>query len=146
MLLTPEAVYIGLSARTDANGAAALVRLLASLGRRAEVVTPPAGVLHLKTACSLVEEHTLLATRALAEAALFPDLDVVVVPEGEEPVANALRVNGVVLIADGFPKTARPARSSRLRRAPARARRSHEARCRPVVHVAALVVTPTPDA
>ena len=80
VLLTPEAVYIGLSARTDAIGAAALVRLLASLGRRAEVVTPPAGVLHLKTACSLVEDHTLLATRALAEAALFPDLDVVVCP------------------------------------------------------------------
>ena len=106
VLLTPEAVYIGLSARTDAGGAAALVRLLGSLGRRVRVVTPPAGVLHLKTACSLVEDHTLLATRALAEAALFPDLDVVVVPEGEEPVANALRVNGAVLIADGFPKTA----------------------------------------
>ena len=106
VLLTPEAIYIGLSARTDAVGAAALAQVLASLGRRAEVVTPPAGVLHLKTACSLVEDHTLLATRAMAEAALFPDLDVIVVPEGEEAVANALRVNGAVLIADGFPKTA----------------------------------------
>ena len=106
VLVTPEVVYIGLSARTDAIGAAALARLLASFGRRAEVVTPPAGVLHLKTACSLVEDHTLLATRAVAESALFPDLDVVVVPDGEDPVANALRVNGAVLIADGFPKTA----------------------------------------
>ena len=105
VLLTPEAVYIGLSARTDAAGAADLSGLLASIGRHAVVVAPPAGVLHLKSACSLVDEHTLLATRALAGAVDFPNLDVVMVPEGEEPAANALSVNGTVLVADGFPKT-----------------------------------------
>jgi dimethylargininase len=106
VLLTPEAVYIGLSARTDAEGAATLAGALASLGRRAEVVTPPSGVLHLKTACSLVDDRTLLATRAMADARLFPGLDTIVVPEGEEAVANALCVNGAVLIAEGFPKAA----------------------------------------
>jgi dimethylargininase len=106
VLLTPEAVYIGLSARTDLEGATALARVLASLGRRAVVVTPPPGVLHLKTACSLVDDGTVLATRAMADARLFPGLDTLVVPEGEEAVANALCVNGVVLLAEGFPKTA----------------------------------------
>ena len=105
VLLTPDAVYVGLSARTDVEGAAALAGALTSLGRRAVVVTPPPGVLHLKTACSLVDDRTLLATRAMADAGLFPGLDTIVVPDGEEPVANALCVNGVVLIAAGFPQT-----------------------------------------
>jgi len=106
VLLTPEAVYIGLSSRTDLDGATALAGVLASLERRAVVVTPPPGVLHLKTACSLVDDGTVLVTRAMADAHLFPGLDTLVVPDGEEAVANALCVNGVVLIADGFPKTA----------------------------------------
>ena len=71
----------------------------------AVVVAPPAGVLHLKSACSLVDEHTLLATRALAEALTFSGLDIVMVPDGEESAANALCVNGTVLIAEGFPQT-----------------------------------------
>ena len=105
VLLTPEAVYIGLSARTDPAGATDLSGLLASIGRHAVVVAPPAGVLHLKSACSLVDEHTLLATRALAEALTFSGLDIVMVPDGEESAANALCVNGTVLIAEGFPQT-----------------------------------------
>lgn len=106
VMVTADAVYIGLSARTDTAGAEALVAALSSLGRRGVIVEPPAGVLHLKTACSMLDEETVLATAQLADAGLFPDLKRVVVPEGEEPVANALRVNDTVLIADGFPKTA----------------------------------------
>lgn len=106
VLLTRDAVYIGLSARTDVAGATRLARILASLGRRAVIVTPPPGVLHLKTGCSLLDDETVLATRAVADAGLFPGLATVVVPDGEEAVANALCVNGTVLIAAGFPRTA----------------------------------------
>lgn len=106
VLLTADRLYIGLSARTDREGARELVAALAKLGRQAEVVVPPPGVLHLKTGCSLLDETTLLATRQIADAGLFQGLDGVVVPEGEEPVANALAVNGTVLIAAGFPRTA----------------------------------------
>lgn len=106
VMVTPEAVYIGLSARTDEAGAEDLVRVLAELGRKGIVVTPPAGVLHLKTACSLLDEETILMTKAIADAGLFAGMEAVVVPEGEEPVANALRINDTVLIADGFPRTA----------------------------------------
>jgi dimethylargininase len=105
VLLTRDAVYIGLSARTDLAGASSLAAILASLGRRAVIATPPPGVLHLKTGCSLLDDETVLATRAVADAGLFPGLATVVVPEGEEAVANALCVNGTVLLADGFPQT-----------------------------------------
>ena len=106
VLITPHAVYIGLSARTDLAGATALADILIALGRRAAIVTPPSGLLHLKTGCALVDDLTVLATRAVADAGLFSGLDSIVVPEGEEAVANALCINGVVLIASGFPRTA----------------------------------------
>lgn len=103
VLVTPRAVLVGRSARTDAAGAEALVAALGRLGRAAEVVVPPPGVLHFKTACSLLDEETVLATEALAE--FFPGLRVVRVPAGEEAAANALRVNDAVLLGDGFPRT-----------------------------------------
>lgn len=105
VMVTPAAVFIGLSARTDAAGAEDLVEALAELGRKGVVVTPPPGVLHLKTACSLLDDETVLMTEAMEKAALFPGMRALVVPEGEEPVANALRVNDTVLITEGFPKT-----------------------------------------
>lgn len=104
VLVTPRAVIIGLSARTDARGAGAVAALLAEFGRKAEVVTPPPGVLHFKTACSLLDSETVLATEALA--GFFPGMRVVRVPEGEDAAANALRVNDVVLVGAAFPRTA----------------------------------------
>src|ERR1700761_8471612 len=68
VLVTPACVYIGLSHRTDATGAAGLKRLLESLGRRARVVETPPGVLHFKSASTLIDEETVLALPALAGA------------------------------------------------------------------------------
>ena len=96
-------VLIGLSARTDRVGAEALAGLLAALGRRAEVVTPPPGVLHLKTAATLVGEGVVLATEALAAAGMFDGLEVIAVPAGEEGGANVLRVGYVLLVGAGYP-------------------------------------------
>ena len=106
VMVTANTVYIGLSGRTDGTGADELVRLLDEFGEVGKVVAPPPGVLHLKTGCSMLDEGTILAIREIADARLFDEFDVVVVPEGEEPVANALRVNDFVLIADAFPRTA----------------------------------------
>jgi dimethylargininase len=103
VLVMPETVMIGLSSRTDRRGAEALSACLAELGRQARIVTPPPGVLHFKTACSLLDEATILAAPALADA--FPGRRVLVTPEGEEAAANALRINEVVLVGAGFPRT-----------------------------------------
>jgi dimethylargininase len=80
--------------------------LLAQIGREAIVVDTPPGVLHLKSDCTIVDEHTILATRRLAASGIFKGFRVIVVPEGEEAAANALRLNGHLLMADGFPRTA----------------------------------------
>lgn len=105
VLATPKGVMVGLSARTDRTGAQALLACLERLGHKGTIVETPAGVLHFKTDCSLLDEESVLSTRRLAQSGVFDGFRQVLVPEGEEAAANALRVNDVVMVAAGFPKT-----------------------------------------
>ncbi len=114
VLMTARGAMIGLSARTDRAGAEALVacldRLWAGPGdrprRRAAIFQTPEGVLHFKSACSLLDEESVLVTPAMARAGMFAGLREVLVAEGEEAAANALRVNDVLLVSEGYPRTA----------------------------------------
>ncbi len=106
ILILPDEILIGLSARTDREGAERFAELAGELGRRVRIVEPPRGTLHLKTASSLIDERTVIATPALAGADLFGDVDVVTTPEGEEAAANLLRVNETVLVGAAYPATA----------------------------------------
>ena len=106
VLAMPGRVFIGLSARTDRSGAESLARLLDQLGYRAEIVEAPPGVLHLKTASSLVDEETVLATAALAASGIFAGYRVLEVPAGEEGGANVLRVRESLLVGEGYPAIA----------------------------------------
>ncbi len=105
VLVTPETVFIGLSHRTNAAGAEALRGHLAALGRKARIVATPAGVLHLKSACALPGEDTILATPAMAASGIFSSFRLLVTPEGEEGAANALRIHDTVLVSDAWPRT-----------------------------------------
>ena len=105
VLITPRTIFIGLSKRTNRAGAEALRDRLRELGREARVVATPAGVLHFKTASSLLDENTILATRAMADSGVFAGFEVLLTPEGEEGAANALRVNDVVFVGDQYPRT-----------------------------------------
>ena len=104
VLVLPDKVLIGLSARTDRAGAEALAGLVEQLGYAAVIAATPAEVLHLKTASSLLDEETVLSTRALAETGIFAGYRVIEVPEGEEGGANVLRVNDRVLAGAGYPR------------------------------------------
>jgi dimethylargininase len=106
VLVTPDGIRVGLSARTDRTGADELVRLLAELGRQATIATTPEGVLHFKSDCSLLDEETMLSTERLAASGVFKGMRVLMTPEGEEAAANALRVNDRVLVGAGYPQTA----------------------------------------
>jgi dimethylargininase len=104
ILVLPDEILIGLSARTDRLGARRFCELAAALGRKARIVETPPGVLHLKTACALIDEETLIATPALAE--IFEGFEVIETPEGEEAAANLLRLNETILIGADYPRTA----------------------------------------
>lgn len=104
ILILPDEILIGLSARTDRRGAERFRDLAARLGRTARIVETPPGVLHFKTACALIDEATILATPALAP--VFASYEVVQTPAGEAAAANLVRINDTLLIAAGFPRTA----------------------------------------
>lgn len=106
VLATPSGVLIGQSRRTDAEGAAALIELLAEIGLRGVAVATPPDVLHFKSDCALLDEETVFATARLAASGVFAGLRVVIAPAGEEGAANAVRVNDRVLISAGYPRTA----------------------------------------
>ena len=105
VLVTPHRVMIGLSDRTDRAGAEALGECLAQIGRENEIVETPNEVLHLKTACSLLDQETIFCTLQLAETRVFNGFRQILTPDGEEAAANALRANDVVLVGAGFPRT-----------------------------------------
>jgi len=105
ILTTPEKVMIGLSARTNAEGAKALMRLLAQFGRRAGVVETPADVLHFKTDCSLIDDETVLTTPRLARSGAFKGFREILTAAGEDAAANALRVNNALFVGDRFRRT-----------------------------------------
>jgi dimethylargininase len=106
VLVTPQGVFSGLSARTDRAGAEGLATCLARLGRDSTIVETPPDVLHLKSACAMVDEETVLCTPALAQSGIFEGYRTIVTPEGEDAAANALRVNNRLILGCDFPRTA----------------------------------------
>lgn len=104
VLTMGEQVYIGLSGRTDRQGAEALAQLLAGLGLRAEVVETPPQVLHLKTGCTQLDDETLLVLPELEQHPLFAGYRRITVPEGERGGSNVLRLADRVLASKRFPR------------------------------------------
>ena len=106
ILRLEEEVLIGLSDRTNEIGAIELQKLLLRLGYQSRIVETPKGVLHFKSDCAALDEETVLVTPRLATTQIFKNHELIVTPEGEYGAANVLRVNEVLLVPNGFPKTA----------------------------------------
>lgn len=105
ILMCEGEVLVGRSARTNAAGIAELSAILFNWGIKTREVFTPAGVLHFKTDCSLMDAHTILATPRLAATGCFDGYRVIHTSDGEDAAANAIRFNDLVLMAAGFPRT-----------------------------------------
>jgi dimethylargininase len=105
VLVLADRVIVGLSNRTDREGATEIVGLLAQLGKKGEIAETPPGVLHFKTGCSLIDEETVFALPQMAGSPAFKGLKVIPVPAGEEKAANKVRIRDAALIAAHFPKS-----------------------------------------
>ena len=105
---TGDLVLIGLSARTNAEGARQLARLLERFGRRSTIIDFPAapGLLHLKSGLSWLGDGRIAVVRALAGHPALAPFERIVVDEAEAYAANCLRVNDRLLVAAGFPRFA----------------------------------------
>jgi len=106
ILVTPKEILVGRSDRTDAAGVAELQSLVDRWGYSVREVFTPAGVLHFKTDCSLLDGETILATKRLDASGCFEGYRVIHTAAGEEAAANAIRFNQFVIMPAGFPKTA----------------------------------------
>lgn len=105
ILVTGREILVGRSDRTDADGVAELVSIVANWGHTVREVFTPPGVLHFKTDCSLVDANTILSTRRLDASGCFEGYRVLHVADGEEAAANCIRFNQYVLCPAGFPRT-----------------------------------------
>ena len=101
-----RALYVGTSARTNAEGIAQLERLLHGHGYRV-VPTALAGCLHLKSAGSFIPPDVLLANPEWVDPAVFGKLRVVAVHEDEPYAANTLTIGGTTLVSAAYPQTRR---------------------------------------
>ena len=96
--------YIGISERTNLEGARQLADLVARYGYRSTLVHVRAG-LHLKSSANPVTEDHLLVTSEFANRQEFAGFQKLIIPEEEEYAANTLWINDHLVTPAGFPKT-----------------------------------------
>ena len=104
ILRVDDHFFIGLSGRTNSEGAGQLAGLLSEYGYTSSVVEVKDG-LHLKSGIAFLGAGTFIATPELAgitETGTF-----IITDPGENYSANCLRINDYLLIPKGFPGTAR---------------------------------------
>ena len=98
--------FIGLSHRTNEEGARQLAAHLARLGYSSSTVDVRGmtSILHLKSGISYIGENTLVVMEEMAGLAAFQGYELTRVSEEESYAANCVRVNDRVLAAAGFAK------------------------------------------
>ena len=96
--------YIGISKRTNNEGADQLIRILRRHGLKGEKVELRT-ILHLKSGTSYLENDILLVTGEIAENKIFKHFNRIRVDDSECYAANSLWINGKVLIPEGFQRT-----------------------------------------
>jgi len=100
-----DAVLIGISQRTNEEGARQLAAILEQEGfpSRAIDIRGLPDILHLKSGVSWVGHGRIVAIEALAAHPALRDLEVIRVESGEAYAANGVLVNGRLLVAAGYP-------------------------------------------
>jgi dimethylargininase len=99
---------IGLSARTNEEGARQLVEFLERLGYRSSIVDirDGFGLLHLKSGMSYLGDYRIVVAPELLGLEALQGYELVTVSDTERYAANCLRINDRVLIAAGHAKLA----------------------------------------
>jgi len=98
--------FVGISERTNEEGARQLAAILAQAGYTSALVDIRGvdGILHLKSGIAYVGEGQLVAIDALAREPVLRNCRVLPVEPSEVYAANCVRVNDRLLIAAGHPR------------------------------------------
>jgi len=105
ILRVGRTLYVGQGGRTSEAGFRALATIVRPLGY-AVVPVRLGNCLHLKSACSALDEGTVLVNRAWLEPGALSGLRLVDVPAEEPWGANVLSLPGATLVSAACPQTA----------------------------------------
>ena len=96
--------YIGLSARTNEDGAKQMINILNKYGLSGSMVTLEK-VLHLKTGLAYLENNNLLVAGEFVHSPIFSSFNKIVIDEKESYSANCIWLNGHVIVPLGYENT-----------------------------------------
>jgi dimethylargininase len=97
-------LYVGISSRTNVKGIEALNEIVKLFGYKVFVVKFR-GSLHLKTACTALDDETVLINPEWIDSETFKHFKVICVPTDEPFAANILRIGETICIHSEFTKT-----------------------------------------
>jgi dimethylargininase len=103
VMMVASHFYVGLSARTNSEGADQFIKALEKHGYTGSMVEMKE-VLHLKTGLAYLENNNLLVAGEFIEKPEFKDFNKIVIDESESYSANCIWVNNRVLVPAGYPK------------------------------------------
>lgn len=104
VLQAEKKFYIGLSTRTNREGAEQFKEIVEKYGYEATIVELKE-FFHLKTGISYIGENTVVVGGELIEHPAFAEYKKITVPDDEIYACNCIRVNDYVVFPEGYPKT-----------------------------------------
>jgi dimethylargininase len=104
VLQVDQHFFIGLSERTNQEGAGQLGQILKHYGYTYTTVTVGEG-LHYKSSVNYVGKNTLLVTEDFANTDQLSGYDIIIADSDESYAANTLFINDHLLVPRGYPNT-----------------------------------------
>lgn len=104
ILLAEDHFYIGISNRTNEEGARQLKEIVESEGYQGTIV-PLEKFFHLKTGVTYLGDNRVVVAGEFINHPLFETYEKITVSDEEEYAANCIRVNDYVIIPKGYPVT-----------------------------------------
>lgn len=103
ILMVENHYYIGISERTNIDGAQQFISILKKYDMSASVVSFKR-VLHLKSGVAYLQNNNLVVSGEFIQKPEFKNFNQIIVDEDESYAANCVWINEKVLIAKDFPK------------------------------------------
>ena len=104
VMMVGDHYYIGLSERTNEEGAKQLISILNKFGMSGSTIELEL-VLHLKTGLAYLENNNLVACGEFIRNPELEKFNLIEIPDEESYAANCIWVNGKVLLPKGFPQS-----------------------------------------
>ncbi|MDQ6651811.1 MAG: arginine deiminase family protein [Acidobacteriota bacterium] len=99
-----KTLFVGLSRRTNGRGIETLAKIANPFGYKVVPVTVKGG-LHLTTACGVIDDETLILNPHWIDACALKGVRQLHVPEEEPWSANMIRIDEVIFVERGAPRT-----------------------------------------